>query len=550
MAGVMTAGLLTGCGNTEETVSTSDNSAKEAESDADTAETEAAETDAAESDAAETDATETDAAETDASETADAEEFEEANITVALLSFSPLDSSATDAIEEKINEMTQKDLNITVDLQWYDAGTYPTQIPMMIQAGDTLDLFMYVPSGGTTFSSLLEANQLMDVTDILDEYGQNITAALGDFLLGTTKSGRIYGIPNNSCYASSEGILMRKDILDQVGMTEKAESASSWSDIEEIYKAVAANTDLSPVINGDVVGTVANPRPYLNSPDNFSDCKYTDSLGDDYNMFMVDEDTDTVSCYFTSDDYKKTIERIRNWYEEGLIYKDAAISQNYSDTLIKSGIGFSRIGILELGSKEASESTTGYDLVQVDITPAEITTASTRKFGFAVPVTSEEPEAAIRFLDYLYQSQEATTTLAWGLEGRDWILNDDGLCTYPEGVTNDTATYHIGDFLYGNQQMVIPWEGSSATLREDQQAANDAAVVSKYMGFSVDGDALTTEVTACRNIVTQYQPALNAGSDPDWEASFDEMCSKLEAAGINDIIAAYQEQLDAWLAEK
>ena len=41
-------------------------------------------------------------------------------------------------------------------------------------------------------------------------------------------------------------------------------------------------------------------------------------------------------------------------------------------------------------------------------------------------------------------------TLTWGIEGRDWVMGDDGYATYPDGVTSETVSYHEGDFLYGN----------------------------------------------------------------------------------------------------
>ena len=57
-----------------------------------------------------------------------------------------------------------------------------------------------------------------------------------------------------------------------------------------------------------------------------------------------------------------------------------------------------------------------------------------------------------------------------------------------------------------------------------------------------------TQVAAVANVVSQYNTALTYGEENPEEV-LPEFLAELEAAGINDIIADYQAQLDAWLAE-
>jgi len=46
-----------------------------------------------------------------------------------------------------------------------------------------------------------------------------------------------------------------------------------------------------------------------------------------------------------------------------------------------------------------------------------------------------------------------------------------------------------------------------------------------------------------------YRKVLASGS-VDYESTYAEFTAALEKAGINDIVAAYHEQVDAWLAAK
>ena len=60
---------------------------------------------------------------------------------------------------------------------------------------------------------------------------------------------------------------------------------------------------------------------------------------------------------------------------------------------------------------------------------------------------------------------------------------------------------------------------------------------------------MLNEVTACNNVVSQYDAALRWGTlNPD--ETLDQFNAELEAAGINEIIEEKQRQLDEYLASK
>ncbi len=509
---VMTA--LTGCGGTEENVE------------------ESAATDS-----------------TDSADTADSEEDSEpAEIVVALMCLSPMSEDQTQHVEDKLNEILEEKVNVHADFQWYDASTYASAIPMMISANEQIDLMMFTPNVIVGYQSFMTQNQLVDITDYMDEYGQDIKNVLGDYLTATSKEGRIYGVGNNTSLYASAKICMRKDVLDDLGLTEKAQNMTTWSEFEDILKEVTANTDLKGLVNSDADGTVMSSQPYMFGGDSFSDAYSVDCGGDSYQYVYIDEDSDQVKCYFDSDDWKASILRVKDFYDEGLIYKDAATAQDYADTLIKNGVGFAEVKGSELGVEASYEAATGYEPVVVDITDAKVTTKSFTKFGFAVPVTAEEPAAAVKVLNLMYSDQEFIDTLVWGVEGVDWVLNDDGLATYPDGVTSDTVQYHTADFLYGDRLQVTPWEGSDVDIREQQNETNQTMEQSKYLGFSVDSTDVSSEITAVNNVWKTYYPQLVSGNAEDVEATYQEFIDKLYAAGMQTVLDTYQAQLDEWLA--
>ena len=64
-----------------------------------------------------------------------------------------------------------------------------------------------------------------------------------------------------------------------------------------------------------------------------------------------------------------------------------------------------------------------------------------------------------------------------------------------------------------------------------------------------DLTGVADEVTACTNVVNQYFNALEGGAVDDMAGAYEQFKADLQTAGIDKIVAAKQEQLDAFLGK-
>lgn len=55
--------------------------------------------------------------------------------------------------------------------------------------------------------------------------------------------------------------------------------------------------------------------------------------------------------------------------------------------------------------------------------------------------TTDVPEAAMKFLNLTYTDADVINLLIYGIEGRDYVKNDDGTVSYPEEKI--LQPYHI-----------------------------------------------------------------------------------------------------------
>lgn len=155
-------------------------------------------------------------------------------------------------------------------------------------------------------------------------------------------------------------------------------------------------------------------------------------------------------------------------------------------------------------------------------------------------------------LDYLYGSPELMNLLIWGEEGTDYVMEDEenGIINFPEGVTADNVGYSLNlGWELPNQFIAHKWTGSDPQLWEKMEEFNDSAKESTSVGFFFDNSEYDNQIAALSNVVKQYSISLNSGS-ADPEVYLPQFLEALEQAGIDDLIAAKQEQFDKWLESK
>lgn len=379
---------------------------------------------------------------------------------------------------DAMNAITETSCGVRANVTWASTGDYASKLNLSISGGEQLDLAMIIPVEGINFTSLIANQQLMDITDYLSNEGSQMMELLSDYIGAYSIEGRIYGVPAYRNYGSSVYLIMRKDILEQIGMLEKAENMTTWTEVEEIFAAVAEQTDLAPIAGAKNISFQAGA---IFAGDNFSDTITYDTLSDVLNVVYTD-DQGNVTILEENEGFRHQLDMVREWYNNGWVYQDSIVTTDHVDTLLKAGVAFSAIETSELGVEASKKEATGYDMLCVELTKNMLSSSYVNKFGMGVPVTAQEPEAAVRWLNALYTDPALTNLLVWGIEGEDYVVVD-GEAAYPEGKDESSVAYHTADFLYGNYFNALPWQGNGADFREIALEDLKAAPVSPYLGF-------------------------------------------------------------------
>ena len=439
-------------------------------------------------------------------------------------------------VEDAVNEIVTPEIGVKVKLMFVNFGAAMQQYNLMLAAGEKLDLMLTFPY---TYGQYVAKGYIQEITPYIDQYGSSIKDALGGYIEGSYVDGKLYGVRPLSDLASGTCLILRKDIVDKYNID--TTGIESYEDIEKI---------LAVIKEADPSATPLGPANASSSMLEIVQQVTIDRLTDGFGSLLDYGQTLEVENWYASDTYRKYLDINRDWYQKGYILPDAATTKEDQYTLVKTGRIYGYVTTSKPGLEQQEANGCGTEVVAIDITKPFASTNTVQVFQWVVPNSCEAPEKAVQLLNMMYTSADLANLLAWGIEGVHYKVMDNGLATFADGVNNETSGYnHHSAWMVGNEFNAYVWEGNPPDLWEQTKEWNNNAILSKAMGFTFKQEPVKTEIAALNNVLEQYKKALDSGSvDPD--KVLPEFLKKLEASGINEVIAEKQRQLDAWAATK
>ena len=265
----------------------------------------------------------------------------------------------------------------------------------------------------------------------------------------------------------------------------------------------------------------------------------------------VGDSTELVN-YFATDSFKKGVEMAYEWSQAGYSDPEGSANTLTHDAVVMSGQSKGVImghaySIETIENMFTSNNTFGGTFKAVEIATSDMTT-NTLTYGVAY--TSENVAASAEMMSLIWTDEFIASALIYGLEGESYVWNEGKTSIeYPEGLDINTvpytALYTCGAF--GNQFILYPMDAN--TSEADKGFMEDLIKNAWYpplFGFIPDSTNVSTQVAAVSNIYDQYYDVLTYG-DVNPDEYLPQFLTELETAGINDIIAEYQAQADAWL---
>lgn len=434
-----------------------------------------------------------------------------------------------DMVMEKVNEITREKIGVEVEFKVYQFGQWFQQYSLFLSGTEDVDILANY--GG--YLNAVSQGAALELNDLLEQYGQDIIATEGDYLKSGMVDGVQYAVPIYAGYAWNMGIIYRKDVVEELGLADKVAAVKTLADWGEVLEAVKnAKPEMTPFVT--VSGSTAN---------NFTYAPW-DDLGNDYGVLMNGGETSEVVNLFETQEYADMCQVMYDWNQKGYSSKDIQTQTDGFVVLTQNDAAFSTIGQTDFNTSFYQTTTCGKDIGVVMLGNPVARTYN--NVTYTIMSNTKHPEAAMKFMNLWFSDPEVGTLISYGIEGVHYVLNENGMGKYPDGVHGGNTTYHIGTNLSNINRIL--WETENPNYAADLKYSNDNAQKSAGLGFAFNTENVTNELTQLDNVCSKYQIGLECGAlDP--ATALPEFIAALKAAGIDKVIAEKQAQLNAFLGK-
>lgn len=152
------------------------------------------------------------------------------------------------------------------------------------------------------------------------------------------------------------------------------------------------------------------------------------------------------------------------------------------------------------------------------------------------------PEAAMKFLNMMFSDGRVVNLLSWGIQGKDYTLDENEV---PSPMEGRSYVNPLG--MYGDQRLRYEPFGEEQKAAQAAFSAKAERVFPQYDSFCFDTSRLVQELLEIERVESQYVKLLEAGC-VDLDTVYPESIQKLYDAGLQRVIDEKQRQLDAFLA--
>ncbi len=439
-------------------------------------------------------------------------------------------------LEEAINAITVPEINCKIDLQfvWIDEIVNTTS--MAVAGGEKIDL-VHVATVNS-LSSLVGSDILYDMNtdNLLQNRGAKLVELMGDLMETGNVDGKQLAVPAQSMNANANGFAYNKTLTDKYNIT--VPEKGTMDDLEKLlydFKEATAGTEDEKVMPFYVGQGQLNYLYWLVGYEGFgSECSYG---------AILDGGT-TIENIYASEMFEEFCLRAYKWRQDGLIGGDPT-DTNTAQSYANSGQLLTMVASINEKQRATYGAQNPDELGWCVLVEPRINTAAVTEYMWGIASNSERPDKAMDMLNLIYSNTEVANLIKYGREGINYEKVSDK-------VIQVNGSYITLFYCGGNDREIYVESPAGDDYVEKREAMEAEATTSQILGYMFDDSQFQTESSVIYSTILEYLPTLQNGmceSEDATKAYVEEFVQKLEANGINDVIAANQQQLNAWLGQ-
>ena len=480
---------------------------------------------------------------------AHAEDKVEINLTRCLFNIATPDDAQVKKVEDAINAYIADKINVVVHITEYGSGEYTEKVKNDLTVPGMINL-LWTASWESVIGTndLVPMDAVYDITDLLPG-----TALYGSMAEGQWEAakynGKSYFVPVYKDNVEGYDLLYRKAVLE--GTDFDITAVKKLADVEPILEKAYNDGLKYPFL------LQKTAMFYRFGMDNF----YFFTGDANSNWVAISAATNEVVNTIQTPEYLEYCKLMADWADKGYISKDEA-TKTTTDTTTQSQ-DWAVTWWTDIPVNAEAETRYGQALAWNPLTQRYV--HSTSNLGSCYCITKngtseEQAKACIDFLGLLFTDSKLADMYTFGIEGEDF----EYVTEYTDAEGNVYGPYEhqhvhtLADKKYNHGM----WESASATVvtpeynEPDNKADlyldfNGSAATAVGAGFRFDKAPVEAAYEACRQVFNEYGFVLECGgfAPSEVEAKIAEYQQRLDAAGYQEVLAAFAEQYNAWKAQ-
>ena len=465
--------------------------------------------------------------------------------------------SDSEMVWDKFNEELQKIEgfeNVTVNIEVIPMADYKQKIMLMQTSNEKMDL---IQTYQLNYVDEFRNGTIIDMAPYLEEYAKETLKELPQWVIDMGKVDGAQAILPN----------YQKMVAAPYYMTIPADLAQ-YMDVDAMVEASVADKENNYVLSErtisvmeDYLSKVADAGKIGKGFTGGWQTRGIETIVDSFGYYYQDPEF-TVN-HGNMDEQQLAYWRAKKYfYDQGYVRKDAlsAKAVDFNGVIDGNVIWTSQnwTGKLE---PFAGDKTHDIDVLQIPISDHFFIPYKPAAGGFAIPVTSEYPDVAVKLANLMSTQKgiELYNMMVYGIEGVHYKVdkvyeNGDKMITpkdYPE-EGNSSSAYGLMKWIVGNAKNAYITSNQPDDFKEiiyEFMNEGELTVVSPLMGFALDATSIETKLSQIKAVGAEFGGPIGSGA-ADTEKLIAEAFVKYEQAGVNEVIAEIQSQVDAFVATK
>lgn len=465
-------------------------------------------------------------------------------------------------LQAAINKITEPRIGVQVHLVPIISGDYQKKLSVMLETGQATGI-VWTSNWLLPWTNEVSARAFTPLNSLIGKYGAGLQRTIGKkYLRGMAFDGKIYAVPSLQMEVNQAEYPGQLTVQDAKALHLKLTKLPSGAyEAVQIHSLASLHNllvsvhkkfpKLVPMVAGSATEFVLNPATY----GYWSVVPASTEVNPTLPFFIKVQakyGKTPPKITLALGMLRKNIAMMHQWYEQGLINKNAgSITATEATQLNDAGTSVFNQGNFAPAWNPAQESSTtapGHIPIEVVIKTGPLhgafmfTGDASTANAIAAATPPQEQAAAMKLLNLVNTDPQVYNLLAYGIPKVDYTMAGPNSIRY----TKAGRDFANGNWVYGDIfKGFVPAESNAPHFSWTYVEKMDReAVASPAVGFNFNDTAVQTQIADISSVTAQWiQPLLSGVYPPSKLKQFE---AAMNQAGQQTVLKAVTKQFDAW----